>query len=127
MVHIVDMDKATIIEIISGVLVVGLLVLFLNPFMFWMPSLLQYCALALVLAGFGLFGGVIWREQARDEREEFHAMRASRTAYLAGLLVLIIGAVYQALTNMIDVWIFATIAVMVAVKLAARIHGELTK
>lgn len=118
------MDKTTLGEIIGGVVLVGLLVLFVNPFMFWMPSMLTYCAIGLILIGFGVFGGMVWREQPRDEREEFHAMRASRMAYLAGLAVLVVGATYQALTNMVDVLVFAAIVVMVFVKLATRLYAR---
>jgi hypothetical protein len=118
------MDRSTTTEIIAGVVLVGLLVLFVNPYMFWMPSVLTYCVLGLVLVGFGVFGGMVWHERPRDEREELHAMRASRFAYLAGLGVLVAGAVYQAATAMMDKWLFAAIAVMVLVKLATRFHAN---
>lgn len=119
------MDRYTIFELIGGVMLVGLLVFFVDPFMLWMPSMVVYSILAFVLIGFGIFGGMVWREQTNDEREEFHAMRASRMAYLAGLTTLVIGAVYQASTAMIDVWLFAAIAIMVIVKLATRIYASI--
>lgn len=119
------MDKTTIIEIISGVIMVGLLIFFINPYMFWMPTPMQYSVLGCVLIGFGFFVGMVWREQARDEREELHAMQANRLGYLSGLGMLVLLAVYQALTNMIDIWVFAIIAVMVTVKLAVRIYSDI--
>jgi hypothetical protein len=118
------MDTTAKIEIVAGIVLVGILVLFINPFMFWMPSMFSYGALALALVGFGVFGGMVWREQARDEREADHARRASRAAYIAGLGTLVVGALYQALTNMVDTWVFAAIAVMVLVKLAARLYAS---
>jgi len=116
------MEKNAIIELVGGIFLVGLFVLFLNPHMLWEYSMLAYGALGLALVGFGVFGGMVWREQARDEREELHAMRASRMAYLAGLSVLVVGATYQAVTDMMDTWLFAAIVVMVLVKLATRAY-----
>ena len=103
---------------------IGLLVLFLDPFMYWMPSYAVYVALAFAFLSFGIFAGMVWREKAQDEREELHAMRASRMAYLAGLAVLVVGAAYQALTDMVDGWVFSAIAVMVLVKLATRLYAS---
>jgi hypothetical protein len=117
------MDKSTILELLGGGLLVGLLILFLDPFMYWMPSFATYIALAFAFLGFGVFAGMVWREKSRDEREEQHAMHASRMAYLAGLAVLLVGAAYQALTDMVDGWVFTAIAVMVLVKLGTRLYA----
>ncbi len=119
------MDRYTILELIGGVMLVGLLFFFVDPFMHWMPSMMTYSVLAFVFVGLGIFGGMVWKEKTHDEREELHAMRASRASYLAGLITLVIGAVYQALTVMIDPWLFAAIAVMVIVKIASRIYASM--
>lgn len=109
--------SSRIIEAIVGVLALLLLVLLLNPFMLWMPSTIQYCVVALALVVCALFGGLILREHVHDERELAHTLTSGRTAYLAGFMVLVVGAVYQAVTYMVDIWLFAAIAVMVVVKL----------
>jgi hypothetical protein len=114
------MKTSPLLELVVGIIAIVLLVLLLNPFMLWMPTPLQYGVVALALIACGVFGGVVLREHADDERELLHTMLSGRIAYLSGFTVLVIGAVYQALTAMVDTWLFSAIAVMVVVKLAVR-------
>ena len=57
-------------EIIISLILVILLVLFLNPFDFWMPdALLMIMILGLVVL-FSIFASFIWRENERDEKKD---------------------------------------------------------
>lgn len=114
------MKTSPFVEVVVGIVAIALLVLLLNPFMIWMPTPLAYAVVALALVACGVFGGFVLRERADDERELLHTMHSGRVAYLAGFTVLVLGAVYQALTAMVDVWLFSAIAVMVVVKIVVR-------
>lgn len=115
------MHRELFFEIALSLIFVFLLVLFLNPFMLWMPTTLQYAAVTLVVLLFALFAGMVWRERPVDEREEHHAMLAGRVAYLFGMLVLVVGVVVQAVSGHVDVWLVLTLAAMVLTKLGMHL------
>lgn len=111
-------------EFLVGVLLLVLLLLLLDPFMYWMPHGTVPVILGLVLVVCALFVGLLWRDRASDEREEQHARIAGRIGYAAGVLVLVIGCTYQTLTNMIDPWLYAALVVMVLGKVLGRVYVE---
>ncbi len=78
--------------VIASILII-LLVIFLNPFKLLMPPPFLSMLIIFLLAFFGIFVAIIWKEHPRDEREHFHRMLAGRYAFLAGssILILIIG------------------------------------
>jgi small-conductance mechanosensitive channel len=108
---------------ISGILII-LLLLFLNPFGFWMPTtLLMTMVLGLVVV-FALFASFVWRENHRDEREGLHKMMAGRIAYLIGTALLTLGIIVQSFNHELDPWLIFTLAGMILAKAISLIYGQ---
>ena len=78
---------------------------------------------------FVLFGFMVMREKARDEREAMHRMFSGRVAYLAGMAVAGAGIVAQMFHRMyeVDLWLLLTFGVMVGVKAIGHAYGRLKK
>ena len=109
---------------ISGILIV-LLVLFLNPLGFWMPTaLLMMMVLGLVVV-FSLFASFVWRENHRDEREGLHKMMAGRIAYLTGTALLTLGIIVQSFNHELDPWLVFILAGMIVAKVIGLIYGRI--
>lgn len=111
-------------EIVSAGVLILLLVLLINPFHFWMPSMAHMTLLACAVVVFGLFSSFILREHAQDEREEIHRMFADRMAFFAGASLLIAGILYQSYFDMLDVWLVAVLVAMVIAKIGSRLYGD---
>lgn len=108
---------------ISGILII-LLILFLNPFGFWMPStLLMMMVLGLVVV-FILFASFVWRENHRDEREMLHKMRAGRVAFLVGTALLTLGIIIQSFNHELDLWLIFILVGMIVAKVATLVYGQ---
>ncbi|PIQ68066.1 MAG: hypothetical protein COV91_06085 [Candidatus Taylorbacteria bacterium CG11_big_fil_rev_8_21_14_0_20_46_11] len=109
------MIKDSLIPLILAVLLFFLF----NPFDWWMNGLVYMCVVGAVLVLFGVFALFVWKEKARDEREESHALFAGRTAYLLGGLTLVVGIVVQSFAHAIDPWLPSTLLVMILGKMFA--------
>jgi len=83
------------LEVVVATVLMGSSILLLNPFHFWMPEMVVYCMLALVLAALAVFGVFVLDEKPVDEREEAHRSLAGRIAFLVGSTVLTVGIVVQ--------------------------------
>jgi len=107
-----------------ALVLVALLVLLTDPFMYWMPAPAQMLVLlgATVLAAF--WAGFVMQERASDEREAVHTMYAGRVAYLSGIATLTLALIVQGLNHALDPWIPLALGVMVVSKLAARLYVE---
>jgi cellobiose-specific phosphotransferase system component IIC len=114
----------TMLERIVAIVLIILLVLIGNPFMFWMPSMMLVSVLVVIAALVFAWAGFIFTETATDEREEWHRTHAGRAAYLSAAAILTIALVYQGFTHKIDFWIPLTLAVMVVAKLFARFYAD---
>ena len=112
------------LERIVAIILIILLILIGNPFMFWMPSMILTTILVVTAALIFVWAGFILTEKAHDEREEWHRTHAGRAAYLSAAAVLTVALVYQGFTHTIDLWIPATLAVMIIVKLFARLYAD---
>lgn len=109
---------------ISGILII-LLVLFLNPFDFWMPTaLLMMMVLGLVVV-FALFASFVWRENHRDEREGLHKMMAGRIAFLVGAALLTLGIIVQSFNHNLDPWLVFVLTGMIVAKVITLIYGRI--
>jgi hypothetical protein len=117
------MFKNSILHIVFGLVPLILFLLLLDPFMYWMPASSVPIVLALSVVATAMFVGLVWQEDAQDERDVYHKLIASRIGYTAGVVMLAVGSVYQALTNMVDPWLYAALVVMVLGKLAGRIYS----
>jgi hypothetical protein len=111
-------------ESIVTLALIGIAVLLLNPFHFWMPDMIVVCMLAVTLALFGIFASFILREKSIDEREDQHRTLAGRNAFLAGSGVLTLGIVIQGYTHTVDPWLVIALIVMVVVKIGTRMWSD---
>lgn len=107
-------------ELVMSVVLVLLALLFLDPLMILMPNSAIYALMAGLVLVFAAFAGLVWRERAEDEREEFHKMLAGRIGYLAGMVVLIFGILYQAFSSHVDAWLVVALVVMIVAKIGGR-------
>jgi len=109
--------------LVSGVLIV-LLILFVNPFNFWMPTMmLAWMILGLVVC-FAIFATFIWRERPADEREGAHKMIAGRIAFLVGTTLLVVGIIYQSFNHILDTWLVVTLVGMIIAKICGLAYVQ---
>jgi len=111
-------------EITISVAFLVLLILFLDPFMLWMPTSGVYMLIAGLIVVFALFAGFFWKESVQDEREALHRMVAGRFGYLAGASVLVAGIIVEAFSAHIDPWLVAALGAMVVGKLIGRFYSN---
>jgi len=107
------MRERIVNEVVVAVSFALLLLLMTNPWYFWMPDTLVYASVAILFVLAGIFAGVAFRGAPQDEREEAHLFFASRVAYFSGVIVLLLGVSYQAVTSAVDPWLASVLAVMV--------------
>ena len=111
-------------EIIASLILLGLIVLVLNPFHFWMPMPLQVMILGATIAVFGVVAGFVIRERAIDERDVAHRMRAGRIAFLTGTAILVVGIVVESFMHDVDSWLAAALVGMLIAKMLARVYED---
>ncbi len=104
-------------ESLLALAVLAVLFLKVDPFHWFMPTEAQMLLLCLFAAAFALYAGVVFREQARDERESNHLYRASRWGYLVGVVTLSVVIVVQDVMHQLDPWMLAVLGIMVVTKL----------
>ncbi len=112
-------------ETLVSLALIALLVLFLNPFGFWMPNALLIMMIVGLIVVFALFAGFIWRENTKDEREVLHRFMAGRIAYLVGVGGLIIGIIVQSLWHDLDPWLVYILGTMIFAKIIGRMYGKI--
>ena len=111
-------------EIIVSAVLIVLLILFLNPFDFWMPTILLMMMVLGLVVVFAIFASFIWRENTRDERESLHKMMAGRIAFLAGTALLVIGIIVQSFKHEIDFWLVMTLGTMIFAKIVGLMYSR---
>ena len=112
-------------EVTLSLLLVGLTLLFLNPFQkLWMPTMFMSLIVLAFILVFLLFAGLAWKEVAGDEREEQHRQFAGRISFLSGIGLLMIGIIYQSLQHALDPWLLVILCSMVIIKLFTRLYKE---
>jgi len=118
------MKETLAADILLPVLFLVLLTLLGNPFGAWMPDMVTMAILVILIILLSLYGGFIWKENIRDEREGTHRMRADRVAFLTGMSILTIGIIIQVITHRIDFWLLVALAGMIIAKAVARIYSR---
>ena len=116
--------KSNVKETIVSASLIGLAILLLNPFNFWMPDMMIMCILTITLGAFGFFASFVLREDKSDEREEKHSALAGRNAFLVGAGFLTLGIVVQGFAHAVDPWLVVTFIAMVLTKIATRMWGD---
>ena len=104
-------------ESLLALAVLAVLFLKIDPFHWFMPTEIQMILLCFFAAAFALYAGVVFREQARDERESDHLYRASRWGYLVGVVTLSVIIVVQDVLHRLDPWMLIVLGAMVVTKL----------
>lgn len=112
------------LEITISLLLIVLTIFVLNPFHFWMPSMMHMTILALTLVAFTFFTIFVLREKVQDERDAVHRMLSGRIAFLTGSAFLTVGIVIQSIQDKVDVWLVIVLVAMVISKLATRIYSD---
>jgi hypothetical protein len=112
------MLRENLSEIATVIAFLIILVLFLNPFGFWMPEPLTYMMIVAVVVVFALFAGLVLKNSTRDEREAAHQMKAGRIGYLSGVGVLVLAiAIEGVVLKEVDSWLVIALAVMVLARI----------
>jgi hypothetical protein len=89
----------------------------IDPFHWFMPTEAQMILLCAFAAALALYAGVVFREQAKDERESNHLYRASRWGYLVGVVAISVLIVVQGVLHHLDPWLLVVLGTMVITKL----------
>ena len=118
------MNNSLLNEILISIALVVLLILFLNPFDFWMPNKILMLMILILIVVFSIFASFIWREDAKDERQTLHKMIAGRFAFLVGSAVLVIGVVFQSFEHKVDIWLILALGLMILAKIIGLIYGR---
>ena len=114
-------------EILVAVVLVVLLVLFLNPFDFWMPTTILMTMVFILVVAFALFVSFVWRENGGDERDILHRMLAGRMAYIVGTSVLVLGIILQCFQHNLDPWLVLALGAMILAKVGGRVFARLKR
>ena len=119
------MQKNFIPEILVSVILIIVLTLFLKPIGGSMPPKTLMTATTVFAVVYILFVSFIWRERARDEREQIHKMQAGRFAYIAGSAVMVVGIVVQSFHHTVDAWLVYALGAMILAKILGLIYGRI--
>lgn len=111
-------------ETVVASLLVVFLVWFANPLGFWMTDAFHMTLLGLVVTLFAVFAMFLWKERSADEREQLVLFIATRFAYVAGGVALLVGIVVQAFSHTIDPWMPFVLTSMVLAKILGRRFAE---
>lgn len=115
----------TALESIISLLILGILILFLNPTHLLMPDSVNAMLILSLIILFLVFTGLIWKEKPGDEREAIHIQKAGRASFLVGSAILVTGIISQAQKHNIDPWLIYTLSAMVLTKTITRIYNKL--
>lgn len=120
------MKNKALIEPLLAVLLILLAALCFQPLQtIWMPTMASSFILVTLLAVFILFAVYIWKEEARDEREDQHRLTAGRNGFLVGSGLLVAGIILQTVRHQLDSWLILTLVGMVAAKLITRWYYQI--
>lgn len=111
-------------EIFLSLVVIILLVLLWNPFHLWMFDHGETMVVVGMILAFAVFASFIWREKARDEREESNFAFAGRVAFLTGTSILALGILIQDLRHNLDLWLVGTLCAMLFAKIIAQLYNH---
>jgi uncharacterized protein involved in outer membrane biogenesis len=118
------MENNVLQEFFISLVIIVFLVLLLNPFGFWMPDMAVMMTILGLSIVFIIFSSFIWKEKARDEREDIHRMFSGRAAYLSGTGVLLIGIIVQGFSHSLDPWLLISLGAMVLAKTGGLLYSR---
>lgn len=112
-------------ELLLSITLLILLIIFLNPFNFFMPSELVMMLSFILVTLFIVFAAFVFKEKAADEREVLHRYIANRYAYLLGSGTLVLAIVVQEMQHDLDPWIVIALAVMIFAKIVGLLYSKM--
>ncbi len=119
------MKNKLLIEPLLACLLIVLAVLCFRPLqVVWMPTMASSVILLALIAAFVSFAVFIWKEEARDEREDHHRLTAGRNGFLVGAGLLVAGIILQTLRHQVDSWLILTLVGMVITKVVTRLYQQ---
>lgn len=118
------MKNKLIPEVSISIVLIALLSLLIEPFKGWMPSLPLLITMTLVVVAFTAFVALVWREDARDEREGLHRSIAGRAGFIAGALALMVGIIVESYQHPIDPWLVISLGIMTITKLVVLVYNR---
>ncbi|MFW6364228.1 MAG: hypothetical protein ACOC0D_10315 [Spirochaeta sp.] len=104
-------------ELLVSIVLLALLATCVQPLASRMPNAWDDLVLVLIIAAFGLYAGIIYRERSRDEREQLHRSSAGRGGFLVGTGLLVVFIVLDALGRPVDKGMIWVLGAMVLTKL----------
>jgi len=111
--------KESILLILLG----GLLYLHIGPYAHGMFAM-GTGVVALIFLG--IYAGFVWKEFPQDEREEHVQGKAHKIAFLCAMTVLTIGITVKYLMGDNDVWLLATLIILLGGKSIGSLYAEKT-
>lgn len=111
-------------EVVMSLILTGILLSFLSFSSLTMPMNVAMFVVVILVVIFLGYASTVWKEDARDEREEQHRLHASRLGYLVGTSLLMLAAIVQLFSHEIDAWIIYVLIGMILSKTVARIYFE---
>lgn len=112
-------------NIFVPIFVAATAIAFLDPFMYLMPSMVASLMLGLLMISATLYALIIYKEEARDEREISVRAYADRLAGLTGMLALVVVIVYQVLfVHHVDTVIVGILLLVIVAKSLAHAYAE---
>ncbi len=105
---------------ITAIIIVGIAAVFMDSARCQtMPALMHDLLIWGFVTTFLIFLAYILQEKPSDEREAFLTLKSGRTAYVAGLIILMTGIVIQTINHQSDPWLIGAAVVMVMTKVTA--------
>lgn len=104
-------------EVYVSALLVLLLLTCVDPFEAFMPPLWDRTVVVLLIALYGLYAGIIYREASRDERERLHIARAERIGFLIGTGMLVMFIAFDAFAVTVEKSLIFVLGAMILAKM----------
>lgn len=112
-------------DILVPLVVIVSALAFLDPFMYLMPSMLVTVVLGVLMISTVVYGLIIFKEGARDEREVSLRAFADRITCLVGTTGLVGVIVYQVVVvHHVDAIIVIILLTMIITKYLAHVYAE---
>ena len=125
--NIFSMKKTIFAECILLTLLIGLLLLLINPFHTNTEVMLSVAVVISLVVLYLLKFFLIFKEKTQDERDLEHRFHSSWASYSVASVILFVGVIVQALQGMVDIWIVAALLAMFASKLISLLYLEVYK
>jgi len=112
--------KDNLREILIALGLIIILIFLMNPMDLYYSNMMLLSSLTILIILFIFFSIFIWKDKSVDEREELHQHLASRSAYLIGSGIMLLGIIVQSLEHAIDIWLVIALIGMIISKIVVK-------